>query len=118
MKKDAETNGWLERFEKGKSTPAIFKKMVNDYRHQCASQGRGKPRPVYKASRLEELFEQAKVKQAGKEGVMMDWFELENWYQGKKSPDKAFETKWRAAWILMTRTWKGRTQSTLSGSWS
>lgn len=97
MKKDTTTNGWADRFEEGKSNPVIFRKMVNDFRHNCASRGRGRSRPQYNAARLEDIFEQSSVCQQGNEYAMMDWFEFESWYSQKKLGDEAIEQKWREA---------------------
>ena len=95
MRKDSVENGWHARFEEGKENPVTFRKMLNDYRWQCASRGRGRLRPVYDVARLETIFEMAHVKQRGEEAVMMDWFDFESFYSAKKVNDKAIEDRWR-----------------------
>lgn len=97
MKKDAQTHGWISRFEEGKNNPVIFRKMVNDFRHLCASRGRGRPRPVYKAANLEEMLEESSIIQKGNEYAMMDWSKFEAWYHQKKLGDEEIEAKWREA---------------------
>ena len=97
MKKDAVDNGWFEKFDEGKSNPVLFKKRINDFRHQCQSRGHGRARALYNAARLEEIFEKSRITQQGSEYVMMDWFEFEAWYSAKKFPDDIIEQKWRLA---------------------
>lgn len=97
MKKFAVANGCAARFAEGKSTSDMFRKMVNDFTHSCASRGRGRSRPTYNTTRLEDIFEQPSVLQNGNEYAIMDWFEFESWYGQKKFNDDAIEQKWRDA---------------------
>ena len=39
MKKDANENGWIEKFEEGKADPVVFRKMVSYFRFECKSMG-------------------------------------------------------------------------------
>ena len=68
----------------GEENPVIFAKMIKDYKFTCPSKGRGQARQTYKVSRLDDIFEQASVKQTGDHGLMMDWFEFEEHFKKKK----------------------------------
>ena len=92
MQKDAKENGWLDKFESGKQNPVIFKKMVMDFRFQCPSRGRGRPRTQYKFARLDQIFERATVLENGVETCMMDWFEFSAFYESKKMDESTIES--------------------------
>ena len=65
MKKDAMANGWIDRCSHGVNNPSIFRKLIQGFRHSRASRGRGKARPIYKAARLQQVFESSSLHKKG-----------------------------------------------------
>jgi hypothetical protein len=76
LKKDAEAQGRQDLFEKARSDPILFKKILEDYREQCqpTRSTAGWQRPPYNFARMEEIISKRTVLQRGCESVKKDYF--------------------------------------------
>ena len=95
-KKDAAANGWTDKFEHAKVTPALFRKLILDYQKSCPSGGPGKKRPQYSKARAVEILSQETLSDEGSRFAKFDWFDYDRFYRAKGMKPADIDAKWKA----------------------
>ena len=78
LKKDSDAQGRKELFEKARSDPVLFKKILEDYREQCqpTRTTAGWQRPPYNFARMEEVISKKTVLQREGDSIKKDYFDV------------------------------------------
>jgi hypothetical protein len=97
LKKDSDTQGRQELFEKARSDPVLFKKILEDYREQCqpTRTTAGWQRPPYNFARMEEIISKRTVLQRGGESVKKDYFDVLEIFAKKRMTQADADVYWR-----------------------
>ena len=95
-KKDAQKEGWTERFDAARPHPVLFRKLINDYREACPSEGAGKKRAAYSKARAIEITSVEALSDEGARWIKMDWFEFDAHYRKKNLSPSDISQKWKA----------------------
>ena len=103
LKKDAQKQGYIEKFNDARKCPVLFRKLIEDFRSLCGDKnsnikiGRGNSRPDYNWARYEHIKAQVKRDMKGKRKEMLDWFDFEERFKKKRFSNEAVLDKWNWA---------------------
>ena len=97
LKKDSDAQGRKELFEKARSDPVLFKKILEDYREQCqpTRTTAGWQRPPYNFARMEEVISKKTVLQRGGESIKKDYFDVLEIFAKKRMTQADADQYWR-----------------------
>eukprot|EP00959_Pyramimonas_sp_CCMP1952_P008354 174720-Pyramimonas_sp.AAC.1 len=95
VRADAIEQGKKEVFERARKDPELYRKLLLDYRANCASKGRGIKRRRYDWSRYEQLVDKVRSARRGGEATLIDWFDFKEYFEKKKIPLPEIEARWQ-----------------------